>query len=284
MSSIRGLLSAVCVLLVATPAAAQLDSLLKNKLLNRAEKAVAEPAVSEQERENTLGQEWAAVIVGAGGLWANDRAQKYVNRVGRWVAANSERPTLAWKFGVLDSDAVNAFAAPGGYVFITRGLLLRLANEAELAGVLAHEIAHVVEKHHLQAMQTAAGTEFAGELAGDVAAAKSKNPQIAARLIGGIKETMLRGLDRSDEFEADRMGVVLAARAGYDPYGLPAVLQMIGTLNPARPELGLLFATHPDPDSRLDALDRVMSPALERYAVQELARDRFRVETGLAAK
>lgn len=230
----------------------------------------------DEKQEAEIGREYAALLVGAAPLLANAEVQRYVNRVGRWVALHTERPDLDWQFGVLDSDNINAFATPGGYVLITKGLLARLKNEAELAGVLAHETAHVVKKHHLNAMKKGKGVEaganvvsmYLEQQGGRNAAAKEK-------LMGGMKEIMLRGLDKDDEFEADRMGVVIAARAGYDPFGLPSVLQMLQSLNPKDSELALMFATHPDPGSRLDALDRAMGTRLEPFARQPQAAERY---------
>jgi predicted Zn-dependent protease len=98
---------------------------------------------------------------------------------------------------------------------------------------------------------------------------------VKEKLVGGIKEIMLRGLDKDDEFEADRMGVVIAARAGYDPFGLPSVLQMLQSLNPKSSELSLMFATHPDPGSRLDALDRAVGTRLDPLASQPQAAGRY---------
>lgn len=230
----------------------------------------------DEKQEAEIGREYAALLVGAAPLLANAEVQRYVNRVGRWVALHTERPDLDWQFGVLDSDNINAFATPGGYVLITKGLLARLKNEAELAGVLAHETAHVVKKHHLNAMKKGKGVEaganvvsmYLEQQGGRSAAAKEK-------LMGGMKEIMLRGLDKDDEFEADRMGVVIAARAGYDPFGLPSVLQMLQSLNPKDSELALMFATHPDPGNRLDALDRAMGTRLEPFARQPQAAERY---------
>jgi predicted Zn-dependent protease len=229
-----------------------------------------------EKQEAEIGRDYAALLVGAAPLLANPEVQRYVNRVGRWVALHTERPDLNWQFGVLDSDNINAFATPGGYVLITKGLLARLKNEAELAGVLAHETAHVVKKHHLNAMKKGKGIEaganvvsmYLEQQGGRSAAAKEK-------LMGGMKEIMLRGLDKDDEFEADRMGVVIAARAGYDPFGLPSVLQMLQSLNPKDSELALMFATHPDPGSRLDALDKAAGSRLDRFASQPQAAERY---------
>jgi predicted Zn-dependent protease len=230
----------------------------------------------DEKQEAEIGQEYAAVLVGAAPLLANPDVERYVNRVGRWLSLNSERPGLNWQFGVLDSNNLNAFSTPGGYVFITRGLLERLKNEAELAGVLAHEIAHVVKKHHLNAMRKGKGME-AGANAISIYLDQPGQRSAAAKekLVGGAKEVMLRGLDKGDEFEADRMAVVIAARAGYDPYGLPSVVQALQRMNPQDSELALMFATHPDPNSRLDALDKAMGTRLDKFAPQPQAAERY---------
>jgi len=198
--------------------------------------------------------------------------------IGKGVAANllqhTERTDLVWHFGVLDTDSLNAFAAPGGYVFITRGLLLNMRNEAELAGVLAHEIAHVLQRHHLAAIQKNAQTGIIADLA-SMAVESSQYGAIADRAINASTELYARGLDKSDEYEADRMGVVIAARAGYDPYGLPAVLQTLDGMNSQDAGLALMFKTHPTPQSRLQLLDTVMSGKLDQLNQQKQVADRF---------
>ena len=249
--------------------------------------------INEQE-ETEIGKEFAALLVGAAPLLENADVQRYVNRVGRWLTLNSERSDLKWQFGVLDSDNINAFATPGGYVFITTGLLARLKNEAELAGVLAHEIAHVVKKHHLTALRKGAGMQAGANILAEFAAQRRNNPQrgnspsfgtspplgfnppvVSDVLISSIKEVILRGLDKSDEFEADRMGVVIGARSGYDPYGLPAVLQMLQGMNAQDSGLAVLFETHPAPDARLDALEGVIGAQFDSFAGQPPAAERF---------
>lgn len=233
------------------------------------------------EQERTIGREAAAVLLGAVPLAKDQSLQRYLNRVGRWVALQSERPALEWRFGLLDSMDVNAFAAPGGYVFLTKGLLLRMGSEAELAGVLAHEVSHVVKKHHLQAVQKGARLDLAVGLAGTRMGEsdRAKLDQIA----GGFKELYARGLDKEDEYEADRMGLVIATRAGYDPYGLPATLQTLGAMNPKDGALAFLFKTHPAPGQRLDLIDAVFAP-LEAYAHQPSVKDRFLREIAAAQK
>ena len=229
--------------------------------------------VNEKE-EVEIGSGVASNLLGAAPLVPDARVQKYVNQVGRWVAQQSERPNLEWHFGVLESDDVNAFAAPGGYVFITKGLLLKMNSEAELAGVLGHEIGHVLKKHHLKAIQKNAQMGlFADALS--IASQKSKNTEALNKISGIGTELYARGLDKDDEFEADRIGVVLAARGGYDPYGLPLVLQTLANLNPQDSSLALMFKTHPAPTARLETLDKAMSVNLDKYATQPGLAARF---------
>jgi len=247
-----------------------------NRLFDTGKNLVEATRDINEQQEAEIGREYAAVLVGAAPLFADDELQRYVNRVGRWLSLHSERPDLNWQFGVIDSDNVNAFATPGGYVLMTKGLLARLKNEAELAGVLAHEIAHVVGKHHLAAMRKGKGLEAGAGALSEYLAQRGRGSAVAKeRLVGGMKELMLRGLDKDDEFEADRMGVVIAARAGYDPFGLPAVLQMLQSLNPQDSSLALMFATHPDPNSRLDALEHAMGARLDRFGSQPQAAERY---------
>jgi predicted Zn-dependent protease len=117
----------------------------------------------DEAQEREIGKGMAATLLGAVRLLDNREVQQYINKVGLWVALQSSRPQLPWRFAVLDDNDINAFAAPGGYIFITKGLLLRLRNEDELAGVLAHEIAHVIQQHHLKAVQSDASLKLGGK-------------------------------------------------------------------------------------------------------------------------
>jgi predicted Zn-dependent protease len=228
----------------------------------------------DEKQEVEIGSGVASNLLGAAPLMPDAHVQKYVNQVGRWVAQQSERPNLEWHFGVLESDDVNAFATPGGYVFITKGLLFKMNNEAELAGVLAHEIGHVLKKHHLKAIQKNAQVGLLAD-AVSIATQNSKNTEALNKIAGVGTELYARGLDKEDEFEADRVGVVLAARAGYDPYGLPLVLQTLANINPQDSALALMFKTHPAPTARLEALDKTMPVNLDKYATQPQLATRF---------
>jgi beta-barrel assembly-enhancing protease len=203
-----------------------------------------------QEEEVAIGRQAAGNILGAAPLVKDATLQQYVNRVGRWVAGQSERPELNWHFGVIETSDLNAFAAPGGYIFVTKGLYRTLQNESELAAVLAHEIGHVIKKHHLKILQESRLVDLGGKI---LAKQAGENEQIK-KLIGSGGEIFARSLDKNAEFEADRIGVVLAARAGYDPFGLPTVLQDLGHVAKDDSRISLLFKTHPHPDDRLTQL------------------------------
>ena len=117
-----------------------------------------------QEEEVAIGRQASGNILGAAPLVKDTRLQQYVNRVGRWVAGQSERPDLNWHFGVIETNDLNAFAAPGGYIFVTKGLYRVLQNESELAAVLAHEIGHVIKKHHLKILQQSRLVDLGGKV------------------------------------------------------------------------------------------------------------------------
>ena len=204
-----------------------------------------------KEEEIALGREITGSILGAAPLVKDEALQKYVNQVGRWVANQSERADLPWKFGVIDSADLNAFAAPGGYVLLTKGLYLKMQSEAQLAGVLGHEIAHVIKKHQLKVLQK---QQLLGYGASRLSGLFGKKDKLAKKALSTGAEISARGLDKDAEFEADRMGLILAYRAGYDAYGLPDVLQTIGQTNKSDSSVALLFKTHPSPDERLAKL------------------------------
>ena len=212
------------------------------------------PGGYSETEEVAIGRQIAGNLLGAAPLVQDKKLQKYVNNVGRWVATMSERPDLAWHFGVIESNDINAFAAPGGYIFVTRGLYKLLNNESELAGVLAHEIGHVIKKHHLKILQESKMVDLGSKL---LARQIGGNDKIG-NLIGSGAEIVSRSLDKNAEFEADRIGVVLTARAGYDAYGLPSVLQEIGHTAKADDSVTMLFKTHPLPDARLAKLGDAM--------------------------
>lgn len=254
----------------------RLPSIDVNRLVDTVKNVGKATREIDEPNEIAIGRDVASRLLGAAPLVADPGLQRYVNHVGRWLAAQTERQDLPWQFGVLDAPQLNAFAVPGGTIFITRGLLERMRNEAELAGVLAHEIVHVLRKHHLKAIQKGAQTSLAGDALS--AALKDRAGPARDKLIAFGTEMYARGLDKSDELEADRLGVVIAARAGYDAYGLPSVLQTLQAMNAQDSALALMFKTHPAPGERLDTLGERMQPILDAYSGQPQLGARFATE------
>jgi beta-barrel assembly-enhancing protease len=219
--------------------------------------------ISDAE-EVKMGGDLAGIVLGAAPLANDPSRQHYVNRLGQWLAMHSERPNLPWKFGIIDTGDFNAFSTPGGYVLISRGLLDDMRTESELAGVLSHEIAHVVRKHHLKALQTSLRDSAVGDFKDYVGGPGGIAGQFASALVTAGKDMFVRGLDRGDEYEADRMAVVIAARAGYSPYGLGGVLQTLSA-EPEAKGFALMYKTHPLPVDRLERLDIAMGTRLDGY-------------------
>jgi predicted Zn-dependent protease len=226
-----------------------------------------------EAEEIEMGNDIAAGLLGAAPLAKSSEQEIYVNNLGRWLALHSSRPDLPWHFGILEVDTVNAFATPGGNVFVSRGLLMRVHSESELAGILAHEISHVALKHHLSDIQKNAQKN----LALDLASVKSGGlTGEAARAVARVGlEGYVRGLSREDELAADRMGVVIAARSGYEPYGLVAVLQSLAAMPQDDAALGFFLKTHPSPTDRLAALESEMPASFEAYAAPNPALARY---------
>ena len=226
--------------------------------------------------EIAIGRQLAGNLLGAVPLVKDDKLQEYVNKVGRWIAAQSERPDLNWYFGVLESNDINAFSLPGGYIFVTKGLFATLASESELAGVLGHEIGHVVMKHHLNVLQKSRVVgALGGLISSQVGGRGGTQDAMVQNLIGNGAQAVARGLDKDAEYEADRIGVVLAARAGYEPYGLPAFLQKLARVNNSEAGVALLFKTHPLPQDRLMTLGDSMRDTFDQYSGANSNRERF---------
>lgn len=190
----------------------------------------------------------------------NPALQTYVNEVGQRLAKQSHRSYLQWHFTVVDSPDVNAFALPGGYVYITRGLMAYLNSEAELAGVIGHEIGHVTARHGVrqQSAQTAAGV---GAVLGSILV-PGMNNEAGASLLQTLAQAWTAGYGREHELESDRLGAEYLAKTGYNPQ---AMIDVIGVLKnqelfaaeqarrdgrQARSYHGT-FATHPSNDARL---------------------------------
>ncbi|MGB5261715.1 MAG: M48 family metalloprotease [Gammaproteobacteria bacterium] len=209
-----------------------------------------------EEQEISLGRQYSAEIVKEIRVYDDPELTSLVQKIGEQLAANSHRPDLIYRFSVLDSDQVNAFALPGGYIYITRGMMAYLNSEAELAAVLGHEIGHVTARHSVRQHGTATMTGLLGAVL-----SASTGIQGAGDLSRLAGTAVVRGYGREHELEADRLGAEYLAMSGYNPEGM---LEVVGILKnqeafdkrvakqegrEPRAYHGL-FSTHPDNDKR----------------------------------
>lgn len=225
------------------------------------------------DEEVRIGRGVAARFLGALDLVDDPELQSYVGKVGMIVAAQGERSSLPWRFVVVDTPSINAFAMPGGVVMVTQGLYQLLESEDELAAVLGHEIAHVQRQHHFKVMQQ---QRLVGAMSDAAASQVTVDNELVDTLWSRATEVMVRGLDKSAEYEADRDGMVLAARAGYDSAALLGVLEKIGAGAARGGDAALLYSTHPAPSARFAALGAAVTPELEAAALVSPAAPRLR--------
>ena len=196
--------------------------------------------------EIALGADVSARIRERFGVVQDPAVHEYVSLVGAVLTEHAARTGLPWTFIVLDTDGVNAFATPGGYVHITRGALALIRSEAELAGVLGHEISHVARKHTVNAIQKSKSV--------DLGARKTLSSRgeyldtVATQAYGMVLEN---SFDRGDELDADREGVLLVQKAGYAGTGLADFLTRLAERNKTHTEKNGLFASHPETDERI---------------------------------
>ena len=211
-------------------------------------------AISEAQ-EVSIGREADVEIRSQMGVYVDEGMQAYVEEVGRALATASHRPDLDWHFAVVDSAAVNAFALPGGYIYLTRGIMAHLNDEAELAGVLGHEIAHVTARHSVQAYSRAFGANL-GLLAAQIFVPAMRSPYggpgLGDAAGDGLGLLMLK-FGRDDERQADRLGAGYAAASGWDPQGVGDMLATLARIAETSDRRGVpnWLATHPEPAERV---------------------------------
>lgn len=236
--------------------------------------------MSEQQ-ELDLGRRYNQQILKENPRYADEKLQAYVQQVGERVAKHSHRSQLAYQFTVVDSPDINAFALPGGYIYIHRGLLAYLSSEAELAAVLGHEVGHVTARHSVQQQSQSTAWGLLGQ-----AVAIGTGVGAAADVTGALGTVFVRGYGRDMELEADGLGAQYLARSGYDPQAMIEVVKVLknqedfardqaaerGEAQPAGGYHGI-FDTHPDNDLRLQ---QVLGPARALAAgQQEVNREAF---------
>lgn len=219
---------------------------------------VAKGVAKSQEAANTseadeiaVGRDIAAQTLTQYPLVRNEKLQRYVNLVGQWVAQQSDRPQLPWRFGVVKSDSVNAFAVPGGAVLITTGMMNLVSNEAELGCVIGHEVGHIVRRHHIKVMEKAALLETGTNVVASTINTGSTQGMAKEFLVKQGGEIFTRGLDRSAETEADTDGVMYAARAGYDPGACLIFMERMASRKTGDNALAALYKTHPQAADRV---------------------------------
>jgi predicted Zn-dependent protease len=223
-------------------------------------------------QENAIGESVGMAITNRYPLVPNDQLQRYVMLVGLSVANASPNPTAPWMFGVIDSPDVNAFSGPNGYVFITRGAVMQMRDEAELAGVLAHEVGHVCAHDGLEQVR---GAEQRGALNELVQAGGSQTQQFSALADLGADELTKQAYSQPQELKADGAAVRIMAAAGYDPTSYLRFLQRMQGMSGG----GAVLSTHPNIGLRIQTVQKELGNT--RRAGATLA-DRFGMNARLA--
>jgi predicted Zn-dependent protease len=200
------------------------------------------------EDEVEIGKEVVKDVESQERLLNNVQVQNYVNDVGQKIAKVCDRKDVKYSFKVLDNEEINAFACPGGFIYIYKGLLKKMDNEAQLAGVLGHEIGHVVARHSMKRLQAAYGYSILMEVAlGD------KLSQTAQQLVNTAAGLILLGYGRDNEYEADNYGILYARKAGYNPNGMIQVFQKFKQMEGSPPNtFEKLLASHPPAGDRIN--------------------------------
>jgi predicted Zn-dependent protease len=212
--------------------------------------------VSESQ-EIAMGKQAAEEVGATMGLYDSPAAQKYVSDLGLKLAAKSERPNLPWSFQVVDDTAVNAFALPGGYIFITRGLMAHMNNEAQLAAVVGHEIGHVTAKHSVQQLSRAQVAQLGlvvGMVVSDTVAA------LGQASMQGLQLLMLK-YGRDAERQADDLGFEYSTEGGYDVRAMPGVFATLKRVGEASGggRLPNWMSSHPSPDERIERINKMIA-------------------------
>jgi len=230
------------------------------------------PVDYEQERAIGGGVAVKAFEV-FGPYYEDPEMERYITLVGKAVASTSDRPDLPYAFAILDNNTPNAFAGPGGYIFVTVGTLKNCRDEAELAGVLAHEVAHVCRRHALKTLQRGKFLEGVSE---GVSLADPKNSQQYASIVGALDDTLFqKGLDQRFEYEADLYGTDYAAAAGYNPWGLHDFVVQLQPLL-ASGASGGWFQTHPPISERIQRLNTHLGQQYTDFRALPRVSDRYK--------
>ena len=228
--------------------------------------------VSEAQ-EIEMGRQGSAQVIGAIGLVPDAGLQTYVNEIGQGMARQSERPQLAWEFHVLEDASVNAFAMPGGYIFVTRGMLTHMTNEAQVASVLGHEIAHVTARHSVQQMSRQQLASLGLGLGSVLSPTIADYGQVASLGLG----LLFLSYSRSHETQADQLGFHYALDRGYDTREMGHVFDMLrrDAQLAGAGRLPEWQSSHPDPGNRIQDVQRMVAASPEDFNAKRVGGDEF---------
>jgi predicted Zn-dependent protease len=214
-------------------------------------------SLMSEAQELQIGQESDLQVRQEMGVYDDPELQRYVESVGLRMAQSSQRPNLPWHFTIVDSPAVNAFALPGGYIYITRGILAYLNDESQMAGVLGHEIGHVTARHAAQ--QYTKST--AAQLGLGLGSIFSPYARAGAGLASGGLGLLFLKYGREDELQADRLGAEYEAKNGWDPQGMQDMLRTLARIDEQADRKGTpnYLATHPASADRVQKIDETVA-------------------------
>lgn len=237
--------------------------------------------VSESQELSMGEQTEPGFVQSYGGEVASPEVVKYVSELGSRLAAASERPSLPWRFHVVDSSVINAFALPGGKIFITRGLIQSMNNEAQLAGVLGHEVGHVTAQHIGQQMSRATAVESSMAVLTAIAGASVQDEQKKAWVqtlgvgAGAGAGLYLLKFGRDQESEADTLGLRYMSKLGYNPEGMLQVMEILKKASGGGSNMEIL-STHPLPDTRIDRINKLLKETYPDRAKLDFKESQFK--------
>lgn len=258
----KHIILAIAFVTLSVPAFAQLGGLGGALKKAQEQKQKLDDLTISESEERQIGEDVSAKIRERFGVVQDPAIHKYVTLVGTTLARESERPNLNWTFVVLDTDGVNAFASPGGLVHITRGALGLANNEAELAGVLGHEIGHVTRKHTVNAIKKGNAVKMGTD------AASTRASFIGAYANKAYEMVLENSFDRGDELDADKVGIQLSQKAGYASAALGDFLTRLDERNKNQAEKNGLFASHPETKERIDKIKQMAAASPSAALVQ----------------
>lgn len=226
---------------------------------------IAGACTIDDQQERALGEEAAAQVEREAPMVGDPGVTAYVTRLGTTLATKSDDRDREWRFRVVDAEVLNAFALPGGFVYVNRGLIERAGSSSELAGVLGHEIAHVLLRHSAERIEKAQKTNLGVSVVCGLTNICSSDAARVAINVGGA--ALFARFSRKDELEADSAAVGVLTRAGYDPQGIATMFAKLLETREQRPDLVAgWFASHPLEEDRIAAVNRVVRATPEAGA------------------